>query len=581
MTKTDLPFDKSMFIPKYWLSEHNPIGEKFKVPGDDEIYFITLKSPLSDSVNNLLPEKKRWGPREVMKKISTMIDQLNIRDWIFTAIELSDQVDPPTSEWDSLRVEHHYCPISHDYIYQEIESFINLIKPNETQYKNLYIVSCNNGHDRCGAAISTYLMRNYDLEISQAYLLFKNNRWPGIYSKRAIDYLSMYKKKDEKPFNNAQRKDEFQIQNKNDDISDSKLIVERLSDFKRYFLDRVTKPTQISNFNDFLNNYTSNDSFYHNHESDSPRPILEYLEFTKPSDNENSNQVTIDEKCLKEVRNHFYRCSFVPSGLFVYLLAFESNCLVLNYGFNSYYTIPCHIKCKLPFICTAYTVETSDYLEIYISDVLLFANESLEKVDLDDRLAILYYKILPDITLSKRAYARLKYRPMGRMTDLVKLYDFLNAKDAKHKYNFHTSGLAFIQHKWPPGKSIFVPLAREVNLLFIMNATDIAMLYARSDDNRKIIPVKYFEIPKKERFGGLHDKVIKFSITEPNSPKSYWKPLSICKSRLPDYYSYVKAIDNSIINEKNATEILKTLEETVKKGMGEREQKMKAKASKK
>lgn len=586
MSKNDLSCDKSMFIPKYWLSEHNPIGDKFKVPGDDEIYFIALKSPLSEALNNLLPKEKQWGPKEVMKKISNMIDQENIRDWIFTAIELSDQIDQPVNEWDNLRVDHHYCPISHNYLTNEVESFVNLIKPiNDTQFKNLYIVSCNNGHDRCAVAISTYLMRNYDLEIFQAYTLFKKSRWPGIYSVRAADYFSMYKKKDEKPINCAQRKDEFQIQNKSDEISDSNLTIERLSDFKRYFCERIDNSTMINNYNDFLNQKTSIYSFDLFPESDSPKPILEYLEFNDRSnsdDNEADQAVTMSPGFLKEIRKHAYRCSFVPSGLFIYLLAFEPNYIVINYGYNNFYNIPCHIKCKFPFLCTAYAVETSDYLEIYISDILSYQNETFEKVVLDDRITMIYYDILPNITISKRAYVKLKYRPMGRMTDLVKLYDFLNSKEAKFQYNFRTSGLSLIQQSWPPGKSIFVPIIPEVHLLFLMNATDVAVLYARSDDNKTIVPVKYFVIPKKERFGGLHDKVIKFSITEPNNPKSYWKPLTICKSRLPDYISYVKAIDNFAVNEKNTSEILKTLEETVKKGLeDQKKQKSELKATKK
>lgn len=577
MTNHILPNNKSMYIPKYWLSDHNPIGEKFKVPGDDEIYFIALKSPLSEALNNLLPQEKRWGPKEVMKKIQSKLGQESITNWIFTAIELSDKVEPPADEWDKLRVENHYRPISHDYLKSEIDSFINLIKPNSgTSYKNLYMVSCNNGHDRCGAAISRYLMQNYELKISQAYSLFKKNRWPGIYSKVATDFLSSYLKKDEKPIYCAREKDEFIIQNKHDEISDLKLSVERTSDFKHYFCKSISSQTMISNCNDHLNNATLDESFIHFPESDSPNPILDFLEF------DDTKELNLTPECLKTIQKHAYRCSFVPSGVFLYLMAFESNCLIINYGFNNYWSIDCHVKCKLPFICTAYAVEAPKYLEIYITDLLSYQNETLEKVDLDDRITTIYYDILPNISLSKRVDVRLRYRPMGRMTDLVKLYDFLKLEDTKYKYNFRPAGLAFMRRSWPPGRSIFVPLITEVHLLFLLNATDIAVLYARSDDNKTILPVKYFEIPKKEKFGELHDKVIKFSIQEPKNPLSYWKPISVCKNRLPDFISYVKAIDNSIITEKNATKVLKTLEDTVKKGLEEqKKQKNKQKGSKK
>lgn len=572
MSKPILPPEKSMFIPKYWLSDHSSIGKMFKVPGDDEIYFIALKSPLSERINSLFPENKRWGPKETMKKIDEMIDKSSISKWIFYAIELGNEVNPPNDEWDRLNIEHFYCPISRDYLRQEIDSFINLITSNNRKsYHNLFIVSCNDGHDRCGVAISMFLMRSYDLELSVAYNLFKQHREPGIYSKSAIKFLSMYKSKnDQETITNTKRDNEFEIQNIHDE--DINLKIDRLPNFRHFGCDPVTRNRDIESYNSLFSRSASKDSFTHSPDYDSPKPIIEYLEFNQISSNtfdDNNQTLSLTPECLNEIQNKVYRCSFVPSGIFVYLLAIEPNYLIVNYGFNNYWSIPSHLKCKLPLICTAYAIETSSHIEFFITDLLQYQTETFEKMDLDDRIAMIYFDILPNLILSKRAHVTLRYRPMGRMTELVKLYEFLNSKDYKDRYNFQTDGLAFIQRKWAPGKFIYVPINIYAHLLFLMNATDIAILYARSDDNKTIIPVKYFKFTKKEKLGGLHEKVIKFNIVEPNNPNSKWKPIAICKNRSPDYFSYVKAMLKSAINEKNESELLKTIEDTVKKGIEE------------
>ena len=61
-----------------------------------------------------------------------------------------------------------------------------------SSFKNLFLVSCGNGHDKCGVAISTFIMNYCDLSIVDAYKIFKKNRYPGVYSSKSAEFLRGY-----------------------------------------------------------------------------------------------------------------------------------------------------------------------------------------------------------------------------------------------------------------------------------------------------------------------------------------------------------------------------------------------------
>lgn len=560
-----LPYDDSMYIPRFWLSSHRSIGTKFKVPGEDQVYFVAMKSPLSAKVNSLFPEKYRWGVKEVMEKVREDIPKADLHKYIFVSIELSDKVQPPKSDWDELHIQNHYCPIMHNYTIESLNNFNTKIRPDlTTSYKYLYLVSCNNGHDRCGVAISMYLMQKYDMKIFDAYSLFKNSRWPGFYSQKAAAFLDKFRTKDEKKrISEAKRNDEFEIRNIDEDSSrHSKLKVQRLPKFSHFDGELMKSDVMITNFSEAINNFTPQETFIHS-ENNSPTPIIEYLLTSAQPESEHIPNTINPNDCIDLVKNHAYRCSFVPYGDFVYILALDPSYLIVNYGHNKYWRIPGSIdKDAVPLIFTAYAVETSTRVDFYAIDLLEWKGAPYQTVELDKRHYILYNTILPKIHVSHLADIRFKFniRPLGRMTSLVKLSDYLLSSFCESKYHFSPRGICFLKRS-PPGKTIFVPLIAHVHLFFVMNATDIAVLYARSDDNKSLVPCYFFKFEHKDHFGGLDKKVVRFDVAASNKR---WEPVAICKHESPDFISFVKTMSSITIDRQATNEVLKVIENTIK-----------------
>ncbi|OHT11831.1 hypothetical protein TRFO_18630 [Tritrichomonas foetus] len=550
-----LPF--SDFIPRFWLSKHNSCGDLIKIPGDDEIYFIPMKSPLSKRLNQLFPKDKRWCVSEVMKTVGEKIKSVG-GNWLFSHIELCSEQDPvPKAEWEEEHITHYYCPITREYKTDHLSHFYSVIEPMGKDYKTLYMVSCNNGHDRCGVAISMYLALKHDMFLSTAYYQhFKQRRWPGIYSNTAAEFLELQQKKDDpKKIKCAVRLDEFEIKN-DDGVSESKLKIQHQPGFTHFgceSIDISKKKVVADSYSDLLTRYVGEG--FERSKTNTPKQRIEFWN---------------EETSLEDIKKHAYRCTFTPYGSLIFVMAVEKDTLVFNYGMNKFWTTKATIECPVPFICTAFAVETSKNLEIYLSDLLCFADQSQEGVDLDVRITKIYFEILPKITKIK-ADIKLKYRPLGRMTDAKRLAEMHN--NMYSQYGFTMRGLSFLPRNSMPGRSLFLPLSYHVHLKFIMNATDIAVLYARSDDGSMLVPCKYFEF--KERYGGLHDRIIRFRVNR----EKKWQAIAICKHELPDYISFVENTTKALKLQPKINEIVETIENVVREQAKKQEKKSKAKSS--
>ena len=538
--KKDADLPSSQPIPRFWLSGHSCSGDLIRVPGDDHLFFIPMKSPLPKGLNDMFPARKQWGVKEALQTAQRITEKNSIKSCAYFNIELFSKADPvPDDEWRENLVTHAYVGIPRTFTNDYLDEFCRTVdRYKATNCNSVIMVTCGNGHDRCGVAICYYLMKKCEMRLAKAYDIFKAARRPGIYSRQAVDFLNLIKRDKDAKIREAEYLDEFELK-KDDRLSEAPVKVEFQPSFAHFNCEKIENRELIIMINELLNKY-ANKGFVHSNQ-DSPHSIVNFW----------------DNNSLDLVKKHAFRCTFSPDGAKVFVIALQNDTLIINYGWNQFWTVKAKINCSIPFIATAYAVETRKKLVIYLSDLLYYNRESQDGVDLDERITIIYFDILPGITEIKQDLV-FKYRPLGRITDVHKLYSL--KENASKDYNFEMAGISFLQRKQPPGQELYFPLKLHVHLKFILNSNNIAILYARSDDGSKLVPFKYFSFKSSSHLSALDQKVIKFQISNEDD----WKPIAYCKNEFPDYISFAKSLQQSIPLLKDVDKILNSIEEVVK-----------------
>ncbi|KAH0793778.1 DSPc domain containing protein [Histomonas meleagridis] len=495
-------------VPTFWCDKKSPIGKPISILNKSGIVFVPAKTPLPEEINQLFPDSKRWTVSRLLD--NNIFKTENILNSVIYAITLSNNEFIPNEEWSNRSIEHYLIPgwggrLANTSKFNEIVNSI-IRRSNNV----CIVVCCKDGINQTCLAICTYLIQECFMKAESAYNLFIEKRELKPYSKFVIDRL----KRLDPSFN---VKPGIRPPINNDEISDLKIYLDYIPNLEKYGAHIVHNDNPLeSRLLEFIHNSVgpgfSQTAYL-------PNPICDFW----------------DNSHLDLIEKHAFRCTFTPEGSFFYVVAFTNDTLYLIHDIHMIWKVSIDIATPLPLVCSGVCIHRSQTVGIMLTDVHQIGDQRFDDTDLDDRLTALWEGVLPKININNNASIDIKFlfRPVARMNNATRLLN-----EVKHMYEtngFRCDGISFIQRTFPPGKSLFVPVFPSMKLYFALNAKNIAILYARTNDNARYVPFKYYEF--NERYGALDRKVVRFKVKN-----GFLEPVVMYHKEHPDCIGYCEAM---------------------------------------
>ena len=521
-------------IPDFWISAPMS-GAPIQIPEKEDAFFVPLKTPLPEDYQTFLNSNQKWTLDMMIEHLNKNIKSEKPKAFVHIETEITNSSLEFFEQQGIYRIA---LPIE-EYKQSTVDDFIgavsNILKDKSfAQFNTYLLISCFDATNKAGFLICSYLMRESRKGLKEAFSMFENSIKPGIFRKEEFEQLCLI---------NGVNAKESSVEipsvpawaEPNPSIgimADAQIQLEKPS-FEYFNGEEMKNPDAIGALQQLVDR-SINSNF------------TKYTIFPTYA-----NRRVWKDSMYEEFDKSLYRITLVPRGTQVFMLSNNQKYVFLNYGNKKFWRFEAEIKCDLPFVATATIVQSSDKMKLYVTDLLLLGNHSFENDDIDVRMSALWYSLLPKINPLKNTDLRIFFRPVGRVTDAVRLYD--ECKDFIKKYGFFVDGLALLKHGDSPGKSIYIPHMQSLLLYFKMSTYDQAILYARSDTEDNLVPVKIINIKEHLRDGAFDGHVIRFAVRK----RGELDPIGICKSEYPDNYAFVRAIlDFYIVDQLNPNAIV-------------------------
>lgn len=578
--KRNPPFSRFKCIPKRWLSSENH-GDLIQCESMPNLFFIPMKTPLTDFLSQFLNQPEPWTPTNALKQIKAMIPAGYNPNFLAINVSLSSQIISK-AYWQALGVQYARCPIPKDYQKNYIDTFCDIINKELTRISNqtlVCLVYSGCGHNRVGFSITGYLSRNcQELNLEDAYRKVNAASPNCIYLQKPLDTLSTAFKTSapihgEPPKGIRYPDDVHQIQ-----AVDLELPMEKYAGLKK-----VSKPrTPDSNLpRDEILGILA-DAF----EDES---ILRDNAFPLFS------PTIWNSESMDQLRSRTHYIAIEPRGLKSYVVINKENRVFLVVPIipnnitstyseqtvrprNDVYELRAQSKVtSLPAVASAYLIEEKKRTVIFTTDLLLLNNARTYGMTLQTRLSHLYHqfttKLRPDSDYfnnmnnnnprnmneqnqnqmmnqnSLQNYQiHFVYRPVSRVTNFAKLI-----KDLNTKFFVKSDGISFIDDEAPPLTSLLLPIQPSVVFLFDYNGSNKSILYSLNDSQelsyddpiKREFPLEPFSVfvPKNSKYNGMDGRTNRFTF---DKEKRLWKPLSVGFNDPPTTTTAINEIVNFI-----------------------------------
>ena len=521
-------------IPDFWISAPMS-GAPIQIPEKEDAFFVPLKTPLPDDSQTYLNSNQKWTFNMMLDHLNKNIKSDKPKAYVYIETE---RTNSSLEFFEQQGIYRIALPIE-EYKLSTVEDFIeavsNILKDNSfAQFNTYLLISCFDCTNRAGFLICSYLMKQSGKNFKDAFSTFANSIKPGIFLKEEFDQLCQ--------INNvkaAESKDQlppipgWAKQNPSIGImADVKVPLEKAS-FDYFNGEEMKNPDAIGALQQLVDKSLSQ-------------------HFTKSAVFPTySNRRVWTNSLYEEFDKSLYRISFVPRGTQVFMLSNNPKYIFLNYGYKKFWRFEAEIKCDLPFVATGSIVHSNEKLKLFVTDLLLLGTHSFENDDIDVRMSALWFNLLPKLNPLMNTDLRLYFRPVGRVTDAVKLFD--ECCEFNKKYGFFVDGLTLLKHGDSPGVCLYIPHRQSLLLYFKMKTYDQAILYARADNDDSLIPVRLFSIKEYLRDGALDGYVVRFAVRQ----RASLEPIGLCKSDYPDNYTFVKRIfDFYLVNQLDSKAIV-------------------------
>lgn len=503
--------------PVLWLSCPN-IGEPVVIHHMPNIFLIPMKIPLQESLQAGFPEECRWT---IAKAEAETMRRLNLQRRYVTlvCIEFGSTGGSCTpAEWAEHGIELCTVPIGDDYSPSSLTAFCDVITriPSPGRVHGV-MVCCRNGYNRTGFGIAGFLMWHHKVSARIATSVFAQARPPGIFNARAIETLNEF--------------------GKGGDLAQTP-PGPAWSKFRQETVSIAASGLQVE-----VGPYLTGSRGEKVMSGELSRTLQTVLKsaiggkMKRPAHAEYSPQHRIwTQDKMEELTKNPFLCTYVPRGTPVFLLVTEPECVYVSYGRYRIWKFAAKHNVATPTVCLGMVVEVAGKFVLFVLDILMHAGIKVDRIDVDDRLALVWYEVLSKI---EKCAINLRFRAMAKITAISKVLETLTQMQVKE--GFKCEGVALVSQLYSVGFSLFIPVRPSLKLKFILNTNTLALLLGRTENASALVPFTLWQL-STDKYRGLNNHIVRFEIAF--TPEVSLIPVSICDNEICDYVSYAVELLN-------------------------------------
>ncbi|KAH0786632.1 mRNA-capping enzyme-like [Histomonas meleagridis] len=498
------------------------MGKPIQVPRFPNFFLIPMKTPLPSNLQRSVPPKMQWTIQKAVMKASKYLNFPEI--CYYVSIDLTNGKDLTSlSECKLSNVVHWHIPIPNDYPGISLKTFCEKIYKNFVSpgYPHAIMISCNNGFNRTGFAISGFLMWSSNYSAKEATEIFAQARPPGIFSKEAIPQLNNYQGSTDESFLATISPLPDWVHMTNFTKNRSKIALP--TDYTPTFIHSGgILEKDHDKIKSLVNLLRSN--------------LTKYFKGNQVGGFKPTTNVWKKEYKENLISKFPFRCTYVPRGTPTFFLCNSTDCFYVTSDCLRFWKYDANIKCPLPIVCTSILSSVSFTDVLFLTDLLLIGDLSIKNYDLDIRLSKLWHEILSNITETKSL--QLRFRAVGRLLSADSIFEVV---EKMFQYEgFKCDGMSLISNAFPVGMQLFVPIHPSFKLKFLLNTPHDAFLYGRNEGATYLFPCFYFPIKETPELAELDKLTVRFEIGLPNMNLI---PIAICDDdENCDYVEYVNEV---------------------------------------
>ena len=497
--------------PVLWIACPN-IGEPVPIHNLPNIFLVPMKVPLVPALQSGIAEEGQWtiekAVNETVRKLKRQRRYVQL-----VCVEFgSTGGSASASEWAEHGVQWYSVPIGDDYPAASLAAFCDLIsKLPSPGMMHAVMVCCRNGYNRAGFGIAGFLMWYHKLSAKIATEVFAGARPPGIFNAKAIERLNEFDQTGDRA-HTAIGPSWSRFRQEVVSIAASGLQVEvgpylTGSGGEKVMSEAVSKSLQETLWQAMCG------------------------KMRRPAHGEMTQSVCVwRQEKLEDLTKSVFMCSYVPRGTPVFMLVTEPKCIYVSYGRYRMWKFGAVHQVATPTVCLGMIVEVSGKFVLFLTDILEHGGTKIGKIDLEDRLAVIWYDVLGRI---EKCALKLRCRTMAKITALSKVWELVNQMQVKE--GFKCEGVTLVSQLYPVGASIFIPVRPSLKLRFVLNTNTIALLLGRSDDAGALEPFTTWPL-STDKLRGLNNHIVRFEVVF--TPEINLVPVSICDNEICDYNSY-------------------------------------------
>ncbi|OHT09555.1 hypothetical protein TRFO_21512 [Tritrichomonas foetus] len=530
-----MPVSPSKSIPHRWLScpNHGHIIHLDSVPN---LYFIPMKSPLSDTIATSLRQTSSWTIRSAIAKAKSLVKNQELQ---LLAVNVSAKHEVVTQvDWESQGALYGRVEIPSDYSSSAVDQFSQLIfeKLENAEKEGKVLVSmvyCGCGLNRVGFIISAFLAKNGGLSLSEALKKCDESSPRLIYRQKPLDVLADIF--NTTPQIHGPAPEWVKLGEKVGSIGDIPLPLEKFNAIKKVSKKQASNDEKIdvlSLLADAVNDPSVNDGNF---------PIF--------------NSTLWNSQSFSLLRSKPHYITFEPRGVRVFIVVLndsrtfivDANCLV--------WELKVKARCQAPAVASAYLVEEKKRAVILTTDLFLLGQVNLTNYSLNDRLAFLAHSFTNKLKMEpqeQQYMLHFVFRPMTKLSNSSKLRKDIESLFVK------CDGLSFHEIDGEPMKALFLPIHPTLILQFEYNGNDKAILYARGE-NSQLDPVGIYIAPSP-KYNGFDGRTNRFQF---DHDKHEWVPVAVGHNDPPATSEEVKELFSFFSTNISYDSIIKELDKIV------------------
>ncbi|OHS97269.1 hypothetical protein TRFO_09546 [Tritrichomonas foetus] len=507
------PVSRLKSVPHRWLSCPNH-GLPIHVETRPNLYFIPMKTPLTEHIANSLNQVSMWTPPSAISKAKQLVKTTPCH---FLAINVAQHHEVITEQdWQAVGANYARCGVPKDYNSSSIDSFCKIINNELDKVKNetlVCLVYCGCGLNRSGFCIAAYLTRHCNIILTNSLKMLDESSPRLIYLQKPLDVLSSTFQTSSLIHGAAP--DWVKIDEKIGPIGDIPLPLEKFNAIKKVSKKPASSEEKIeilSILADATSVMAENSGKLGRFEKTS----FEGKEFEFPS----YNSTLWNNKSFELLRNKPFLMTFEPRGVRVFIIVNQESLVFLVDPHYNVWELKVRANCQVPAVACAYLVEEKKRCVLLTTDLYVLGKVNLcTTYSLTDRLAHLSHSFTSKLkfdSLDQQYLLSFVFRPMTKLVNASKL-----RKDLSNLF-VKCDGISFHEIEGNPLESIFLPINPSFILQFDYNGNDKAILYARGE-NSHLEPVGVY-IAKSPKYNGFDGRTNRF---EYDKDKHVWIPIAV------------------------------------------------------